>query len=152
MQLRKINSLQCEYCKWNFHPESQSFSAFGEGVWAPAPPASCLTWSQCFYSAREQNLEYLGAGTVAVSLSPRASAAGMWSSSKGTPSDFLAQCNSPDPWHFTALRKGFLLRALLVFDVLRTLSRHHSPNPVRLAMKQICNPSWVLNLIAIKSI
>lgn len=97
-------------------------------------------------------MEYLGADTVAVSLSPCALAAGMWSSSKGTPSNFLAWCNSLDPWHFTAPRKGFLSRALLVFDVLRSLSRHHSPNPVRFAMKQICNPSWVLNLIAIKSI
>lgn len=97
-------------------------------------------------------MEYLGADTADVPLSPRALVAGMWSSSKGMPSDFLARRNSLDPWHFTVLRKGFLLRALLVFDVLRTLSRHHSPNPVRFAMKQICNPSWVLNLIAIKSI
>lgn len=100
-------------------------------------------------------MEYLGAERIsaaAASLSPCASAAETRSSSKGTPSDFLARCNSPDPWHFAALRKGFWLRALLVFDVLKTLSRHYSPNPARLAMEQICNPSWVLNLIAIKYI
>lgn len=93
-------------------------------------------------------MEYWGADGIspaAAFLSPRASAAETWSSSKGTPSDFLAQRNSPDPWHFAALRKGFLLRALLVFHVLKTLSRHYSPNPARLAMKQICNPSRVLN-------
>lgn len=100
-------------------------------------------------------MEHLGAEGISaavVSLSPHALAAEMQSSSKGTPSDFLAQCNFPDPWHFAALRKGFLLGALLVFDVLKTLRRHYSPNPARLAMKQICNPSRVLNLIAVKYI
>lgn len=100
-------------------------------------------------------MEYWGAdriSAVAASLSPCGSAAETQSSSKGMPSNFLAQHNSLDPWHFAALRKGFLLGALSVFDVLKTLSRHYSPNPARLAMKQICNPSRVLNLIAIKYI
>lgn len=60
--------------------------------------------------------------------------------------------SSPDPWHFAALGKGFLLRAVFVFDVFKTLSRHYAANPARLAMKQICNPSRGLNLIAIKYI